>query len=84
MNTTSLHILLQQYGRLVWSPSFGLYQDWGQMKIKLTYKKTITIYVPDEEKVGDEVPFHVISTYLPPGATAVRWEETEDEEPQEE
>lgn len=54
------------------------------MRIKLTYKKTITIYVPDEEKVGDEVPFHVISTYLPPGATAVRWEETEDEEPQEE
>lgn len=44
------------------------------MKLSLTYKKTITIYIPDEEKVGDEVPYHVISKYLPPRAMAIQWE----------
>jgi hypothetical protein len=43
-------------------------------------KKTITIDIPDEEKVGDKIPFHVISTYLPPRATAIRWEKAEDKE----
>jgi hypothetical protein len=49
LNTTSLHILLQQYGPFAWSLSFTLYQDWEiKMKVKLNDTDKFYIEIPKE------------------------------------
>ena len=50
MNTTSLHILLQQYRPFVWSLSF-VYQDWGQGMMKFISYNTCSVFSSENEDI---------------------------------
>lgn len=45
------------------------------MKVKITYLKTITVYIPPKkyDSKNENFPYHVVHEYAPPGSRIKEW-----------
>lgn len=45
------------------------------MKVKITYEKTITVYIPPKkyDSKNECFPYHVVQEYVPRGANIREW-----------